>query len=1063
MTPSFQESHISQIPAIQLLQRVGYQFLTPEDVALERSGKTTGVLMRNILRQQLKRLNQFEYGGETHAFSDDSIAKAIELLDDVPYQGLVRSSEKVYDLLTLGESFSEKIGDRELSPQLRYIDWARPHNNVFHVAAEFAVARSGSQDRCVPDIVCFVNGIPFVVIECKRPEDKDAIGQAISQQIRNQKDDHIPRLFTYAQLLLAVNKNDGRYATTGTGREFWAKWKERRDESAELKSLVSSAGPRAEHEKLFSGRFAYAQDFFEDLIVSGREPTAQDQALYSLCRPERLIELARQFIVYDDGGATKKIARYQQYFTVKETLKRVQLRDQSDRRRGGVIWHTQGSGKSLTMVMLGKALALDTEINNPRILLVTDRIDLDDQIWKTFRQCGKNAIKAKTGAHLMELIQDGTVEIITTVLDKFRAAAKGYRDQPCLDTNLFVLVDESHRSQYGQANIKMQQALPKACFIGFTGTPLMKEEKNTARRFGGYIEPAYTIRDAVSDQAVVPIYYEGRHVMQEVNQKAVDRMFESLSEGLSDDQRADLKRKFASRDELNKLESKLYLIAWDVSEHFSKNWQGTDFKAQLTAPNKESAIRLAELIQEFGKISCEVLISAPDDREGNEDTESAGSEKVQAFWNKMMKRYGTEKAYNEQIITSFKHGEQPELLIVVDKLLTGFDAPRNRTLYIARSLKEHTLLQAIARVNRLHPGKDYGQVVDYYGVVTHLHEALELYSSLEGKFDEEDIDGALFDVEEQLKLLPAAHDALWNVFKDVPNKRDEEAYEVALADEEKRDVFYEKLSKFSRLLKLALATLSWTRDTPPERIDRYKDSLRFFQSLRASVRIRYAEEVDYREYEKQIKKMLSTYVQSDEIMQVNEPVNIFNRREFQEQVDKARSPRAKADMIASRTKKTITEYMEEDPFFFRKFSRLLQDVIDDYRQQRIDEMRYLEGVTEIMEAIQERRDEDTPEELAANDFGRALYRLVINGAKQGNCALSKSDAVKYALAIENAIARNRKVRWWENQDIQNKMRNDIDDVLYKMNGENNCNLTLDQMDEIVEGALQIARARKNDA
>ena len=290
----------------------------------------------------------------------------------------------------------------------------------------------------------------------------------------------------------------------------------------------------------------------------------------------------------------------------------------------------------------------------------------------------------------------------------------------------------------------MIKALPNASFIGFTGTPLMKAEKNTARRFGGFIEPAYTIRDAVEDKAVVPLIYEGRHIMQDVNTKGVDRMFEALSEGLNSEQKADLKRKFAGRDELNKLGSRLYLIAWDVSNDYSNNWRGTGFKAQLTAPSKKAAITLKRLLEQFGKVSSEVVISSADDREG--DDESTDEESVLRFWRSMMEKYGTEKEYNRAIIGSFKKGEHPEVLIVVDKLLTGFDAPRNRVLYIARGLKEHTLLKAIARVNRIYPGKDEGLIIDYYGVVSQLHDALELYSSLEEKFDEEDLEGALIDI-----------------------------------------------------------------------------------------------------------------------------------------------------------------------------------------------------------------------------------------------------------------------------------------------------------------------------
>src|SRR5271165_3220370 len=271
--------------------------------------------------------------------------------------------------------------------------------------------------------------------------------------------------------------------------------------------------------------------------------------------------------------------------------------------------------------------------------------------------------------------------------------------------------------------------------------------------------------------------------------------------------------------------------------------------------------------------SSEVLISAPDEREGEGD--DVADENVQKFWKAMMTKYGNEKEYNRTLINSFKHGDDPEIIIVVDKLLTGFDAPRNVVLYIARSLKEHSLLQAIARVNRLHPGKDFGYVIDYYGVISYLNDALELYSKLEGKFDREDLEGALTDIAEELKSLPSLHDALWDLFRNIRNKKDEEAFEIALADPLKREEFYAKLSRFSRILKAAISSLQWLQGTPEEKIFRYKHDIVFFQRLRAAAKIRYAEGIDYRDYEQQIQKMLNTYIQADEVIHVVEPVNIF--------------------------------------------------------------------------------------------------------------------------------------------------------------------------------------------
>jgi type I restriction enzyme R subunit len=1108
MTPSFQEAHICQLPAIRLLQQLGYAYLSPEEAYAERRAKLRSVLLEDVLARQLRRLNAISFKGQEAEFSEENIAKAVEALREVPFDGLVRTSEKVYDLLTLGKSFDQTIQGETKGFSLRYIDWENPRNNVFHVTAEFEVERTASRETRRPDIVCFVNGIPFVVIECKRPEDKHSLEQAVKQSIRNWQNDETPQLFLYAQLALALNKNEGSYATAGSPQKFWAKWREMRDVDAEVRAAINSPVRLEDHERLFKGVFAYAKQAFEEMAVQAREPTGQDRLIWSLCRPERLMELVHQFVIYDEGGTVKKIARYQQYFAIRRTLERVRQRDPEGRRKGGVIWQTQGSGKSLVMVLLAKALAMDREILNPRIVIVTDRIDLDEQIWKTFHLCGKEPQMAKTGKHLHELLRDERVAVITTVIDKFRAAANVgcggstplFSGQPRLpdsreprlayksgaqaphatfSDNLFVLVDESHRSQYGEANLRMRKTLPNACFIGFTGTPLMKAEKNTALKFGGFIEPAYTIRDAVADRAVVPLLYEGRHVLQAVNEKAVDTMFEAMCQGLTSEQKGDLKRKFASRDELNRLESRLYLIAWDISQHFSAQWKGTGFKGQVTASGKKEALILKGFLDQFGKVTSEVVISGPQEIEGEEHAPAAPDARVEAFWKTMMDKYGTEKAYNRQIISAFKNADTPDLLIVVDKLLTGFDAPRNVVLYIARSLKEHTLLQAVARVNRLSPGKDFGYIVDYYGVVTQLHDTLELYSSLDGKFDPEDLEGMLADLMEEVKSLQGLHDGLWDLFRDVTNKRDEEAFELALGDPLRRDEFYARLSKFCRVLKMALACIEWVNVTPEETSERYKRDAVFFQNLRASVKIRYAEGIDYRDYERQIQKMLATYVRADEVIQVVEPVNIFEREAFEKEVERAQTPRAKADTIVNRTKRTITERMDEDPFFYRKFSLLLEQAIDEYRQQRITEAQYLTQVREIMEKVRDRKKSDVPPELEGRDFAQALYGVVSERVTPAEGWAAKEVPVGYGTAQPRAFEADRLraemslrleaiirdeaiVRWRDNPDVQNRMRNAMDDYLFGLKQERKVDLTMDQMDALIEACLSIARNRPED-
>ncbi|RYX93097.1 type I restriction endonuclease subunit R [bacterium] len=340
MLPSFQEDHISQIPALQLLQNLGYTYLTPAEANDLRNNKKSNVILDVILENQLRKINRIYTKGRYHDFSDNNIKNAIIDLKSVPFDGLVRTSEKIYEMLTLGKSYEQNIEGDNKSYSIKYFDWENIHNNVFHVTEEFEVERADSDRNCRPDVILFVNGIPLAVIECKRPDlTEPPIKQAISQHLRNQHEDHIPQLFLYSSLLMAVSSNEAMYATTGTAMEFWSKWEE---ESPEVEVLINTPLSNDKKDKMFGERFNYVRRYFDALEAAGnRTVTQQDKTIYSLCRPERLLEMAYQYIVFDANE--KKITRYQQYFAIKDTVDRIKHLDNEGKRNGGVIWHTQGS------------------------------------------------------------------------------------------------------------------------------------------------------------------------------------------------------------------------------------------------------------------------------------------------------------------------------------------------------------------------------------------------------------------------------------------------------------------------------------------------------------------------------------------------------------------------------------------------------------------------------------------------------------------------------------------------------------------------------------------------
>ncbi len=1058
----FNEEYLSQIPALQVLINLGYKYLPPEKALKERLGKTSNVLLENILREQLKRINRIQFKGKEFLFSEENIQSAIQKLKNIKYDGLQRTNEAVYDLLTLGTALEQNIEGDSKSFNLRYIDWRNWDRNEFHVTAEYSVERARSNETARPDIVLFVNGIPFVVIESKSP--KVEVSEAIHQSIRNQSDEYIPRLFIYSQMIIGINRNEALYATAGTIEKFWSIWKEHNNNEDDIAECVNKKLTNEEKRVLFSGDFKYSKVFFDKLENEGnRLITEQDKGLYNLCKPERLIELTYKFVVFDAG--IKKIARYQQYFVVRETLKRIKQVDNNGIRNGGIIFHTQGSGKSLTMVMIARNLALDKSLINPRIVLITDRTDLDKQLGNTFAACGYNPQRANSGKHLLELVSIQKATIVTTLIHKFDKAlnARKYREE---SSDVFMLVDESHRTNYKSLAARMRQMFPNACYIGFTGTPLLKKEKNSFAKFGGLIEPHYSIREAVEDKAVLPLLYEGRDVTITQNKSAIDLWFERHTQGLSDKQKADLKRKYSRAEMLNKTDRVIYMRAFDISEHYRENWKGSGFKAQLVAPNKVSAIKYQQYLNEFGFVSSEIIISPPDMREGYEEVEDEPIDEVIRFWQKMMKRFGNADDYNKNIINQFKFGEDPEILIVVSKLLTGFDAPRNTVLYLTSRLKEHTLLQAIARVNRLYEAKDFGYIIDYASVLGELDKALTLYDQFK-EFDEEDLVGTVTSINKEIEKLPQRHSELWDIFKSVKNTYDEEEYEKLLANQELRDKFYDRLSAYSKTLGIALSSNDFLSNIDDEKLRSYKNDLRKFQNLRASIKYRYAETISYKDFEPRIKKLLDTHIQANDVKRLNDPVNIFDEKLFSgvkesQGVYGAVSDAAKADAIAHATKKVIVEKMDEDPAFYQKFSILIQQAIDDWNAKRLSDLEYFKTVIKLRKKVVTKQHDNLPKALESNDEAMAFYGIIKPIIETENTSKDEIEKLStdISLAIQEVIKNHSKVNFWDDEDAMKRAMNDIDDYLFdNIKGEMDINLTTEQMDSIIEKTLMVAKHR----
>lgn len=1018
--PVANEMSTSQRPAIEVLQKLGYKYISEEENKNLRNNILTDVIFKDILAKKLNEINSYEYKGEKYKFSASTIGQAIKNLNEDLVTGLISTNEKIYDLLTLGKSYQENMVDgTKRSFDIKYIDFEHPENNDFYVTEEFSVLRMNGKDYARPDIVLFVNGIPLAVIECK--DASVPIIQAISQNIRNQKPDYIPQLFKFIQIVMAANKNETKYATCGTPDKFWSTWNE---------------------------QYVERQNELLNKTVIGRQVTKQDRDIISLFEKERFLELIKDFIIFEAGK--KKICRYQQYFAVKAMLERIK-----HDKKGGVVWHTQGSGKSITMVYITKKLMEDKEIQNPQVVIVTDMVDLDKQIHKTFNRIGVEAARATTGNNLTDLIKNEKIRVITTVVNKFETVVKSgiSVDAP----NTFILVDEGHRTQYGEINRRMQEVFKGAIYISFTGTPIMKRDRNIFDKFGGLIHK-YSLDDALKDKAIVPLIYEGKMVDQEVSKEAIDMRLDMLTRNLTSEQKNEVMKKWSRFEKVASSEQRLELIAWDIASNYNQTLKGTGFNAMLACNKKVEAVKYYNIFKdEFPELEVAVVISSPDMREGEGSIDEDTNDIVKKFYINAISNYKNEEEYEETIKSKFINGDI-DILIVVDKLLTGFDAPKASTLYLDKQIKEHNLLQAIARVNRLCDGKDYGYIVDYRGLLGELDKALTMYqeAGLE-EFNEEDIKSSVYYIDTEINNMFEAYEDLKELFKDIKNKNDLEEYEILLEDEKIRKDFYNKLCKFGSMLGIILPSDQAYYKVGKEKISELRKALAFYQKLRATVKLRYSETIDHKEYESKMQKLLDNYVVAKEMMRITEPVDITDAENFDKELEKMGTDRGKADAIRTRLARTISEKSKEDPAYYKKFSTRIEETIEAYRNRRITDSEYLQKMQDIKEDFRKGNSGISYPTNITTENSRAFYGVIYDKLiprMKENANIEEIGEI--TLTIQREIESKIKRDWHYNTDIHNEIAQAIDDTIFMYATRKNINLDLEELDKLIEEIINIA-------
>lgn len=1088
--PKFQEEYSAKLPALALLTQLGWSFLSPDQALAARGGKYGQVVLRDILRTELEK-RRFIFAGKEHALSAKSIDNLIaEVCSPALNEGLLTANERMYNHLLYGISVTEFVDGKKASPTVALIDWHNPANNSFEFTEEFTVTRSGGVESRRPDIVCFVNGIPLVVIEAKRPDGNakkgPTIDEGISQSLRNQRHDEIPLLFAYSQMLLSINGNEGRYGTCGTPSKFWAAWREEDITDAEMYAIKNKALKNEQLAGLFSHRPAKDLDWYQSLTAAGElAVTGQDQLLISLLSPARLLEMTRYFTLFDKK-AGKIVARYQQVFGIKRLIERINTRSVTGGREGGVIWHTTGSGKSFTMVFLSKALILHESLKQCRIVVVTDRVDLETQLSKTFASGGelagkkdKEAAMATSGKRLAEQIGKGTERIIFSLIQKFNTATKM---PECVNnsSDIIVLIDEGHRSQGGENHIRMKQALPNAAFVAFTGTPLLKDDKTT-NKFGPIVH-AYTMQRAVEDQTVTPLLYEERIPDLDVNERAIDSWFERITEGLSEEQKADLKRKFAKKGQVYGADDRIRLIALDIANHFVKNID-EGLKGQLACDSKASAIKYKKYLDEAGLFESAVVMSPPDSREGNTAVDEATTPEVTQWWKDNVGSQD-EQAYTKHLIERFDKDDSLKILIVVDKLLTGFDEPKNAVLYIDKPLKEHNLIQAIARVNRLHPKKKFGLLIDYRGILAELDTTIQKYQDLasrtQGGYDINDIAGLYNQMSTEYKRLPQLYKQLWAIFDGVKNKNDIEQLRQVLVpkiegrDGELVDVhlkvredFYEALTAFASCLKVALQSATFFEDKSFSDEDRrhYKETVKQFSSLRQLVQQDAGERIDYDEYAEQVKKLLDKHVVGVEVKEPGGVYEVGKMGQKQQPEDWSEDKtRNETDIIKTRVTRMIEQELRDDPYAQEAFSKLLRQAIEEAEKLFDHPLKQYMLFREFEEQVQDRRLNDIPDAFAGNRHAQAYFGVFKKVLPEALAVLDQQVQdkwVKVAFEIDQAVEASVAENSINPQNIEADIRKKL---LPRMFQE--CKAIgggMDQAKKIVEMIVQITRVGLNGA
>ncbi|WP_159946336.1 type I restriction endonuclease subunit R [Rhizobium sp. 18065] len=969
------EWHFAERPTIEHLKAMGYGFVAPAEHATLRDGENQ-VLFRPQLIEALMRINGIDRTSAEAAYGE-----------------LAAISDNEAWLKVLRGDYARKVTGQETRQTLRVIDFLDTANNRFCVTHQLRVKAENTRK---PDVVIYVNGIPLVVIEAKSPLNiKDKTGEAF-EQIRQYEQD-IPRLFFSNVFNIVTDGALVLYGATGSGSKYYACWRD--------------PWPKVEGD-------------FPDTLAKG---------LWCLLEPNRLLDLIAHYVVFEktETGTIKKICRYQQFRAVNRIVERVI----EGKHRQGLIWHTQGSGKSLTMVFA--ALKLKTHrtiqseaLTNPNILVLTDRVDLHSQISGTFVACGlpnPTAIESIRDLHaLIRSGKDGHTALST--IFKFQ----GSKEAIANSENWIVMVDEAHRTQEKDLGAYLRATLPNAHFFGFTGTPVKKDDKNTYENFGvqgeGYLDK-YGIDDAVADGATVPIYYTGRKTDWHIDEAKIDILFDTWFAELDDDKLNEIKKRGVQIEDLVKHPRRIELIAYDIWTHFKQYAQPDGFKAQIVAIDREAVILykqaltkvIAEDLKAEGMEPAESLaradaMSACVYSINQEDSKPSEDAHKQAIRTELKAHYLDAEAEKLAKKAFGRQGDDPQFLIVCDKLLTGFDCPIESVMYLDKPLKEHGLLQAIARTNRVSDArKRNGLIVDYIGVSGHLEEALSSYRA-------DDVKNAMRDLDDLRNQLRAAHSAVAALMKSVKRKASDkdglkaeyDAFVKLLGTEDKWFDFKAKARSFIALYE----TLS-----PDPSVLEFTTDLKWVANflLYGTQHFEKRQAFDQMNYSEKIREMLEKHLEATGLS-VTVKLRHITDPEFWEDFD----PEGKTEedlMTAAIRKttelrKTVTERIDDSPHQYGKFSERLRQLLEKLESAQISWSEKLKAAEEVAKDITA---EDAAHVEAGLSPGAYGILQILNGFTSG------PEGEDLAIRLEGLYTNQvtAPFGWWEKDGLRRSLRQQV--------------------------------------